>query len=110
MIALDIAIVAIVAFAVNVPLGIWREGLRKFSPGWFLAVHLSVPFVIALRMSLDLSMLAVPGLIGAAILGQFIGARWRRRRGISVTLALIEKPTTSPGDEESQGLSPDGGL
>lgn len=76
----EIIFLGVVAFMVNVPLGAWREGVGKFSPTWFVAVHLSVPFVIALRVTMDAPPVAIPGLIGAAVLGQFAGARWRRRR------------------------------
>ena len=31
---------------INLPFGYWREGVRKFSAAWFVAVHAAVPLVI----------------------------------------------------------------
>jgi hypothetical protein len=76
-------ILAIAALAVgcNVPLGYLREGVRKFSPAWFLYVHLSVPLIAALRISNHLSYWMIPVFIGCAVAGQLIGGRIRRSRG-----------------------------
>jgi hypothetical protein len=69
-------------FALNLPFGYWRAGLRKFSPQWFVAVHAAVPLVVALRLALGLpfrwSML--PLFVAAYFGGQFAGSRWRLRR------------------------------
>jgi hypothetical protein len=69
-------------FALNLPFGYWRAGLRKFSPQWFVAVHAAVPLVIALRVALGLpfrwSML--PLFVAAYFGGQFAGSRLRLRR------------------------------
>jgi hypothetical protein len=68
-------------FALNLPFGYWRAGVRKFSPQWFVAVHAVVPLVIALRYSLGLpfrwSML--PLFVAAYFGGQFAGSRLRLR-------------------------------
>ena len=39
------AAIAASAFLLNVPLGWMRQGTRRFSPAWFLWVHLSVPLI-----------------------------------------------------------------
>ena len=44
-------IVAIVVLLLNIPFGYWRENVRKFSAQWFLAIHLPVPAIIALRFA-----------------------------------------------------------
>jgi len=68
--------------AVNVPFGFWREGVKKFSLRWFLAVHAPVPIVVALRLALGLGwrpstfLLLVTAYFG----GQFVGGRLRRAR------------------------------
>ncbi len=69
-------------FVVNLPLGYWREGVRKFSPTWFLAVHAAVPVVIAMRMSLGIkwSFAILPLMVAAYFGGQAAGARLRRAR------------------------------
>ena len=47
---LDLSLVLVFTFAVNIPFGYWRESVRKFSPAWFVAVHAAVPLVIAVRL------------------------------------------------------------
>jgi hypothetical protein len=74
-------VVAMAAFAVNVPLGYLREGARKFSPAWFLYVHLSVPLIAALRIFNHLSNWLIPVFIGCAVAGQLAGGTLRRKRG-----------------------------
>jgi hypothetical protein len=79
--AYSIALLA--TFVVNVPLGWWRAGQRKFSPAWFVAVHAAVPVVIGLRFALGLPFrwAALPVFVLAYFGGQFVGSRLRLRRG-----------------------------
>jgi hypothetical protein len=75
-------LVAIIfTFAVNVPFGWWRAGVRKFSPAWFVAVHAAVPLVIAVRFALGLPFrwTVFPLFVAAYFGGQFVGSRWRLR-------------------------------
>jgi hypothetical protein len=69
-------------FALNLPFGYWRAGVRKFSPQWFIAVHAAVPLVIALRYSLGLPFRwsMFPLFVAAYFGGQFAGSRLRGRR------------------------------
>ena len=71
--------VALLVFLINLPFGYWRASVRKLSTQWFLAVHLPVPFVIALRIfsGLGWQLLSFPVLVGAFFLGQFVGGRLR---------------------------------
>jgi hypothetical protein len=71
-----------VTFALNLPFGYWRAGVRKFSPQWFVAVHAAVPLVIALRYSLGLPFRwsMFPLFVAAYFGGQFAGSRLRLRR------------------------------
>ncbi len=70
------------ALVVNVPLGMWRRGLRRFSLGWFLAIHASIPLLVAMRFALGLGSWIIPPEIVLAIVGQWLGSRlpapWRR--------------------------------
>lgn len=70
---------ALLVFLVNVPFGYWRASVRKFSRQWFLALHLPVPLVIALRVfsGLGWQLMSFPVLVGAFFLGQFVGGRLR---------------------------------
>jgi hypothetical protein len=79
-------LVAVLAtFAINVPFGWWRAGLRKFSPAWFVAIHAAVPIVIGLRFALGLPFqwALLPLFVLAYFGGQTVGSRWRLR-GTSV--------------------------
>ncbi|WP_457678003.1 hypothetical protein [Thermovibrio sp.] len=71
-------LVILITFLMNVPFGWLREGVRKFSPLWFLYVHFPIPFIIALRIGMGIAWKFAPLLILTAILGQFVGARLRR--------------------------------
>lgn len=66
------------AFVVNLPLGYLREGSSKFSVRWFVYIHLSIPFLIALRISYGFGWEVVPYSIACAVLGQIFGGRVRR--------------------------------
>ena len=72
-----ILLVALAAFGVNIPLGCLRAGVRKFSPAWFLYVHLSIPLIILLRLSLGLGYAFIPIFIAMAVAGQLVGGRMR---------------------------------
>ncbi|MBD3336136.1 MAG: hypothetical protein GF355_11535 [Candidatus Eisenbacteria bacterium] len=77
-------VVAAAVFLLNIPFGYWRGGRRRFSPAWFLAVHLPVPAVVALRLitGLGFKWETLVITIGSYFLGQFLGGRlWKLRRG-----------------------------
>ena len=67
--------VASLVFLLNLPFGYWRANEEKLSRRWFLAVHLPVPFVIALRVfsGLGWQFITFPVLIGAFFAGQLAG-------------------------------------
>ena len=71
--------VALLVFLLNLPFGYWRASVRRLSRQWFLAVHLPVPLVIALRIfsGMGWKLLSFPVLVGAFCLGQFVGGRAR---------------------------------
>ncbi len=72
--------VAALVLIVNLPFGYWRANAGKFSRQWFLAVHLPVPIVIALRLlsGLGFQLYTFPVMIGAFFLGQYIGGLMHR--------------------------------
>lgn len=74
-----ILLVLLFTIVINLPFGWWRQGLRKFSLPWWLAIHLPIPLVIALRIMLHIPYATVPLVIAAAIGGQWLGGRFRRR-------------------------------
>ena len=78
--ALQLTGLLIFALGSNLPLGYLRESCRKFSFRWFLLIHLSIPFIIALRLMLDFSWTVIPFTLACAIIGQIAGSRIRRRQ------------------------------
>jgi hypothetical protein len=79
---LDPALLGILGFALlsNIPLGYLREGAQRFSLRWFVFIHLSIPFIIALRVVNGVSWRVIPLTLGLALAGQWLGGRARRRR------------------------------
>ncbi|KAK9741552.1 hypothetical protein RND81_03G113000 [Saponaria officinalis] len=75
-----ILVIGLLGMAANVPLGIWREHTKKFSPAWFAAVHAAVPFIGMLRKCVLMPKAAMAFTIGASVLGQVIGSRAERYR------------------------------
>jgi len=75
-------LIILLAFALfsNIPLGYLRETTRRYSLNWFVCIHLSIPFIIALRYTLNFGWEIVPYSIAAAIIGQVIGSRYRRHK------------------------------
>ena len=80
---MNIWTVATLVFLFNVPFGYWRANVKKFSRQWILAIHIPVPFVIALRIfsGLGWALYTFPILVGAFFLGQLCGGlllKWWR--------------------------------
>jgi len=69
-------IVSIIVFSINIPFGYWRANVKKFSLQWVLAVHIPVPFIIALRflVSIGFAWYTYIFLVSAFFLGQTLGA------------------------------------
>jgi hypothetical protein len=77
---MKLALISAVVLLLNLPFGYWRAGARRFSLGWFLAVHVPVPFVIGLRLvsGIGWHMVTFPILMGAFFGGQLLGGQFRR--------------------------------
>jgi hypothetical protein len=73
-------LIGVAAIVLNLPLGYAREGFRRFSLGWFVCVHLSIPLIAYLRLANHVSAWAIPAFFACALLGQFAGGRVRRCR------------------------------
>ena len=86
---LKILLVSALCLVINIPLGARRERSRKFSWQWILWIHASIPLIIALRIGLQLDMIAIPINIAAAVAGQIIGAKpeKKKRQAISPTVS-----------------------
>lgn len=79
----EIVAISLIAFIVNIPLGIWRTRYKRLSINWWLLIHASVPFIVVLRIYLETPNLCIPLFIGMAILGQLLGVRFARRKADS---------------------------
>ncbi len=79
---LNLSVVAAIVFCLNLPFGYWRARVERFSRSWFLAIHLPVPAVVALRIvsGLGWRLVTFPVLIGAFFTGQWIGGMCYKAR------------------------------
>lgn len=74
-------LICLLAFALlsNIPLGYLREDVERLSIRWFIYIHLSIPFIVALRYNLGFGWEVIPFSIACAVAGQILGSRVRRR-------------------------------
>jgi len=70
-------LIAILVFILNIPFGYWRANVKKFSTQWFLAIHIPVPFIVALRLlsGIGFAWHTYLFLVAGYFLGQQFGAR-----------------------------------
>jgi hypothetical protein len=78
--ALQVAVIMILAAAVNIPLGYQRQGCRKFSPGWWFYIHISIPLIFYVRIKTGLGVQFIPFTLASSVAGQIMGGRLYRRR------------------------------
>ncbi|TAK34288.1 MAG: hypothetical protein EPO21_10085 [Chloroflexota bacterium] len=69
-----IAGAAAVAVLVNLPMGYWRRQVKKFSWQWFLAIHLPIPAIFAMRQGMELSFAYIPLFFASSVVGQLAGS------------------------------------
>lgn len=69
-----------IALLANIPLGYLREASRRYSLHWFVYIHLSIPFILAVRVGYGFGWPAIPPTILFAVAGQLLGGRLQRRR------------------------------
>ena len=67
------------AFIINLPCGYLRQGYEKFTFGWYFYVHISIPFLIYLRVKAGYSWKIIPLTLGGAFAGQLVGGMIHRR-------------------------------
>lgn len=74
---MKLALLSGLVLLVNLPFGYWRRHSKRFSLQWFLAIHLPVALMIALRILGGVGWHIVPHavLVGAFFAGQFLGGR-----------------------------------
>lgn len=91
-----LATVAATAAALNIPCGAWREHFEKFSVGWFIAVHATIPFVAMLRKAVVMPKYAIVVTLAAAVAGQVIGSRLERQRLQAQSAEHVQKVLPAP--------------
>ncbi|XP_049936857.1 uncharacterized protein LOC116265374 isoform X2 [Nymphaea colorata] len=94
-----VLVIGMLGMAANVPLGIWREHTKKFSPAWFAAIHAAIPFIAMLRKSVLMPKSAMAFTIAASVLGQVIGSRAERLRLKTVAMARVGAESTAAATE-----------
>jgi len=72
----------------NIPFGYWRANTKKFSVGWFLSIHLPIPFIILIRIysGIGFEFITYPIMVSAFLLGQHFGYKlhkWRLGKGLT---------------------------
>jgi len=68
----------LITFFLTLPFGRWRVRCRKYSVGWFLAIHLPIPFIILMRVGAHFSYAYIPLFLVSTVLGQFAGGKFAR--------------------------------
>ena len=73
-----VAVIAIVAFLLNLPFGMLRTRYKKFSAGWLLCIHAPIPIVAFLRITTKTNWKFIPIFLATSVLGQIVGAKVKR--------------------------------
>lgn len=103
--ALPVKLLAVAAFTgvANLPSGALRVHVEKFSPGWILAVHATIPFIAVIRKAVVMPKWAIAFTIGSAVLGQIMGARLERDRMAAAQLSAAALRGSSSDGSSSSG-------
>jgi hypothetical protein len=92
---MNIWTVALIVFTLTLPFGYWKASVKRFSLQWFLAIHLPVPFVVALRLisGVGWQFYTYLILVGAFFIGHLLGVKlygwWKRQAQAPVTACLV---------------------
>jgi hypothetical protein len=87
-------LITILVFLLNIPFGYWRANVKRFSTQWFLAIHIPVPFIVALRImsGVGFGWETYLFMVGGYFLGQQFGSiiiKWVRERCQQVSSCLV---------------------
>jgi hypothetical protein len=91
---MNLILVTIATFLINIPFGYWRANVRKKSLQSVLAIHIPVPFVIFMRIysEIGFDFYTYPIIVTAFFLGQFTGVKFYqfiKRSGFSTSSCLV---------------------
>ncbi len=73
--------IALLSFFCSIPCGYLRQRFRKYSPMWFLLIHLPIPFVALMRLEAGLDWHLIPLTLGCSLAGQLLGGVAPHRKG-----------------------------
>ena len=87
-------LISLAVFILDIPFGYWRANVRRFSAQWFLAIHIPVPFIVAMRIlgEIGFSWHTYVFLVAAFFLGQQFGAqviRWTRKHCVHESSCMV---------------------
>jgi hypothetical protein len=87
---MNLFLISLIVFILNIPFGYWRANVKTYSLQWFLAIHLPIPIIILLRLSsgIGFEFNSYIFLIAAFFLGQFAGNKIFNRMKISSPVPL----------------------
>jgi hypothetical protein len=68
-------LLALSAFALNLPFGAWRVRTRQRSWPWLLSIHVPIPFLFLLRRGFGLSWPWIALSLACAVGAQLLGGR-----------------------------------
>ncbi len=85
---MNLILVTIFVFVLNLPFGYWRANVPKYKLQWALAIHIPVPFIIIARVysNIGFELYTYPILVGAFFLGQVAGKYlYSKRKSLGYT-------------------------
>lgn len=85
---MNLILVTIFVFVLNLPFGYWRANVPKYKLQWALAIHIPVPFIIIARVysNIGFELYTYPILVGAFFLGQVAGKYlYSKRKSLGCT-------------------------
>lgn len=76
----NLSLLMLFTFLLNLPFGMWRERSRKFSWQWVVGIHGPIPLIVAMRFGLQLGfqLYTFPFVVGSFFAGQWVGSRVQR--------------------------------
>ena len=91
---IKLTLIAILVLVINIPFGYWRANVKLFSWQWFLAIHLPVPLIIAIRFTTGIGFVwyTYVFLVLGFFLGQQAGSliiKWLSNRCAHVSSCLV---------------------
>jgi len=92
---MNIYLLALIVFLINIPFGYWRANVRRYSLQFFLAIHIPVLIIILFRIlsSTGFEITTLFYTVPAFFLGQYAGSRiysFRKNNGMQpLTSCLV---------------------